>query len=166
MTEPHIVLSRWLTVPMFLLHLLSFSDTSSFSLQIIHLKRFQFVSGHWVKSNKIVQFPMEGFDPSAFLAKRQLKRRNSSVSDPNSGVTTVTVKSRTDEDTEEETKEETKEDGGQTNFHGGRVRTCFFLFNVVCSLSKTNFRFPGFWIICLLMHSYCAKCGFYSSSNG
>ena len=40
-----------------------------FHWQVIHLKRFQLVNNHWVKSNKTVQFPMEGFDPSAFLAK-------------------------------------------------------------------------------------------------
>ncbi|XP_072273184.1 ubiquitin carboxyl-terminal hydrolase 32 isoform X1 [Pyxicephalus adspersus] len=34
---------------------------------IIHLKRFQFVNGRWIKSQKIVKFPREKFDPSAFL---------------------------------------------------------------------------------------------------
>ncbi|XP_067866457.1 ubiquitin carboxyl-terminal hydrolase 32 isoform X2 [Heterodontus francisci] len=37
---------------------------------IIHLKRFQFVNGRWIKSQKIVKFPREGFDPSAFLVPR------------------------------------------------------------------------------------------------
>ncbi|KAF1589965.1 UNVERIFIED_CONTAM: Ubiquitin carboxyl-terminal hydrolase 32, partial [Eudyptes pachyrhynchus] len=30
---------------------------------IIHLKRFQFVNGRWIKSQKIVKFPRESFDP-------------------------------------------------------------------------------------------------------
>ncbi|XP_030632094.1 ubiquitin carboxyl-terminal hydrolase 32 isoform X1 [Chanos chanos] len=38
---------------------------------IVHLKRFQFVNGRWIKSQKIVKFPREGFDPSAFLAPRE-----------------------------------------------------------------------------------------------
>ncbi|KAJ6653692.1 hypothetical protein lerEdw1_008818 [Lerista edwardsae] len=37
---------------------------------IIHLKRFQFVNGRWIKSQKIVKFPRETFDPSAFLVPR------------------------------------------------------------------------------------------------
>lgn len=37
---------------------------------IVHLKRFQFVNGRWIKSQKIVKFPRERFDPSAFLAPR------------------------------------------------------------------------------------------------
>ena len=42
----------------------------SILLQIIHLKRFQFVNGRWIKSQKIVKFPRESFDPSAFLVPR------------------------------------------------------------------------------------------------
>ncbi|MEE6469526.1 hypothetical protein FKM82_008661 [Ascaphus truei] len=38
---------------------------------IIHLKRFQFVNGRWIKSQKIVKFPKENFDPSAFLVPRR-----------------------------------------------------------------------------------------------
>ncbi|XP_068124825.1 ubiquitin carboxyl-terminal hydrolase 32 isoform X2 [Hyperolius riggenbachi] len=37
---------------------------------IIHLKRFQFVNGRWIKSQKIVKFPREKFDPGAFLVPR------------------------------------------------------------------------------------------------
>uniref|UniRef100_A0A3Q3KE96 ubiquitinyl hydrolase 1 n=1 Tax=Monopterus albus TaxID=43700 RepID=A0A3Q3KE96_MONAL len=40
---------------------------------IVHLKRFQFVNGRWIKSQKIVKFPRENFDPSAFLAPRDLQ---------------------------------------------------------------------------------------------
>lgn len=39
--------------------------------QIVHLKRFQFVNGRWIKSQKIVKFPRENFNPSAFLAPRE-----------------------------------------------------------------------------------------------
>nr|XP_030859280.2 ubiquitin carboxyl-terminal hydrolase 6 [Gorilla gorilla gorilla] len=39
---------------------------------IIHLKRFQFVNDQWIKSQKIVKFPRESFDPSAFLVPRDL----------------------------------------------------------------------------------------------
>ncbi|XP_067864309.1 ubiquitin carboxyl-terminal hydrolase 32 isoform X2 [Heptranchias perlo] len=42
------------------------------SILIIHLKRFQFVNGRWIKSQKIVKFPREGCDPSAFLVPRDL----------------------------------------------------------------------------------------------
>ncbi|KAJ8280946.1 hypothetical protein GJAV_G00061360 [Gymnothorax javanicus] len=41
---------------------------------IIHLKRFQFVNGRWIKSQKIVKFPREKFDPSIFLAPREAGR--------------------------------------------------------------------------------------------
>ncbi|XP_062328553.1 ubiquitin carboxyl-terminal hydrolase 32 isoform X2 [Osmerus eperlanus] len=40
---------------------------------IVHLKRFQFVNGRWIKSQKIVKFPRENFDPSAFLAPREVE---------------------------------------------------------------------------------------------
>ncbi|MEQ2159921.1 hypothetical protein GOODEAATRI_028201 [Goodea atripinnis] len=43
---------------------------------IVHLKRFQFVNGRWIKSQKIVKFPRENFDPSAFLAPRDLEHRS------------------------------------------------------------------------------------------
>ena len=38
--------------------------------QIINLKRFQFLNGKWVKSHKIVKFPIEKFDPANYLADR------------------------------------------------------------------------------------------------
>ncbi|KAI1893379.1 hypothetical protein AGOR_G00123130 [Albula goreensis] len=41
---------------------------------IVHLKRFQFVNGRWIKSQKIVKFPREKFDPSAFLAPREAEQ--------------------------------------------------------------------------------------------
>lgn len=42
---------------------------------IVHLKRFQFVNGRWIKSQKIVKFPRESFDPSAFLAPRDTEQQ-------------------------------------------------------------------------------------------
>jgi len=36
-------------------------------VQIIHLKRFQFHNGRWVKSHKIVKFPFRDFDPTNYL---------------------------------------------------------------------------------------------------
>lgn len=47
-------------------------------LQIVHLKRFQFVNGRWIKSQKIVKFPRENFDPSAFLTPRESDHEGSS----------------------------------------------------------------------------------------
>lgn len=45
------------------------------TFQIVHLKRFQFVNGRWIKSQKIVKFPRESFDPSAFLAPRDTEQQ-------------------------------------------------------------------------------------------
>jgi hypothetical protein len=36
--------------------------------QIIHLKRFNFVNNKWVKSQKVVNFPFDNFDPTQYLA--------------------------------------------------------------------------------------------------
>lgn len=41
------------------------------NFQIIHLKRFQFHNGRWVKSQKIVKFPFRDFDPTGYLVPRQ-----------------------------------------------------------------------------------------------
>ena len=35
---------------------------------IIHLKRFQCVNNRWIKSHKIVDFPLTHLDPTAYLA--------------------------------------------------------------------------------------------------
>ena len=35
---------------------------------IIHLKRFQCVNNRWIKSHKIVDFPLTGLDPTSYLA--------------------------------------------------------------------------------------------------
>ena len=37
-------------------------------LQIVHLKRFNCVHGKWVKSQKVVHFPFDDFDPTPYLA--------------------------------------------------------------------------------------------------
>ncbi|XP_075218366.1 ubiquitin specific protease 32 isoform X2 [Lycorma delicatula] len=37
-------------------------------IMIIHLKRFQFVNNRWVKSQKVVNVPLEDFDPTPYLA--------------------------------------------------------------------------------------------------
>lgn len=41
------------------------------SFQIVHLKRFIFVNNRWVKSNKIVHFPMSNFDLSEYVVGRR-----------------------------------------------------------------------------------------------
>ncbi|KAJ0172880.1 hypothetical protein K1T71_011056 [Dendrolimus kikuchii] len=35
---------------------------------IIHLKRFQYVNNKWIKSQKVVNFPFQDFDPTEYLA--------------------------------------------------------------------------------------------------
>ncbi|XP_059478649.1 ubiquitin carboxyl-terminal hydrolase 32 [Neocloeon triangulifer] len=35
---------------------------------IVHLKRFQYVNNKWIKSQKVVEFPRNNFDPTEFLA--------------------------------------------------------------------------------------------------
>lgn len=52
-----------------------------FELQIVHLKRFQFMNGRWIKSQKIVRFPRETFDPSAFLTPRDADQSQQSWRD-------------------------------------------------------------------------------------
>lgn len=39
-----------------------------FAFQIVHLKRFQYLQGKWVKSHKVVKFPFKNFDPTDYLA--------------------------------------------------------------------------------------------------
>ena len=57
-----------------------------------------------MNSNKIVQFPMEGFDPSAFLAKPSRSGTSSAITS-DGGVTTVNVKSSEELVNDEETEE-------------------------------------------------------------
>ena len=70
-----------------------------------------------MKSNKIVQFPMEGFDPSALLAKPSRNGTSSAISS-DGGVTTVNVKSSEELVNEEETqqrKETTTRQGSEVS---------------------------------------------------
>jgi len=39
------------------------------SLLIIHLKRFSLYNDRWMKSNRLVQFPIAGLDPSSWLVE-------------------------------------------------------------------------------------------------
>uniref|UniRef100_H2ZLN2 ubiquitinyl hydrolase 1 n=1 Tax=Ciona savignyi TaxID=51511 RepID=H2ZLN2_CIOSA len=43
---------------------------------IIHLKRFQFVNGRWIKSHKVVDFPKTDFDPSSFMTKPSFREES------------------------------------------------------------------------------------------
>lgn len=44
-------------------------DNSFISIpQVVHLKRFQYVNNKWIKSQKVVNFPFQDFDPTAYLA--------------------------------------------------------------------------------------------------
>lgn len=47
---------------------MSFLISTFIALQIIHLKRFQFMNGKWVKSQKVVKFPFKDFDLTDYLA--------------------------------------------------------------------------------------------------
>ncbi|KAI0214877.1 Ubiquitin carboxyl-terminal hydrolase 32 [Lamellibrachia satsuma] len=42
---------------------------------IIHLKRFQFLNGHWVKSQKIVKFPFSDFTPCDYVVPRDKSKK-------------------------------------------------------------------------------------------
>ncbi|CAG9103751.1 unnamed protein product [Plutella xylostella] len=80
---------------------------------IVHLKRFQYVNNKWIKSQKVVNFPFEDFDPTAYLAsvpqetilrhKELLKRTSTFHEDPIS-------ESETDDEAERDgDKQENKE---------------------------------------------------------
>ncbi|XP_070572719.1 ubiquitin carboxyl-terminal hydrolase 32-like isoform X2 [Ptychodera flava] len=58
---------------------------------IVHMKRFQYVNGRWVKSQKIVKFPKKQFDPSRFLASNA----STSLHPPTHMVCTNSVKEKT-----------------------------------------------------------------------
>lgn len=64
---------------------------------IIHLKRFQFMNGRWVKSNKVVNFPTNHFDPSEFVVKRSMPS-DYNLSEDCCSVRTVNVKTVDSED--------------------------------------------------------------------
>ena len=52
------------------------------------------MNGRWVKSNKIVNFPMETFDPSEFVVKRTT---TSNASEDGTFVRTVNVQTAVEE---------------------------------------------------------------------
>ncbi len=59
---PPILVSFWHLLMVFRLH-------CQFLLQIVHLKRFHFLNGRWIKSHKIVDFPSQDqLDPADYLA--------------------------------------------------------------------------------------------------
>ena len=91
-----------------------------------------------MKSNKIVQFPMEGFDPSAFLTK-QSTSESSSTSASDCGVTTVNVKSSEEQGTEEETGK--KRD--QTSRQGSEVSQSLLRACQMC-MTKSLFTYMHF----------------------
>ncbi|KAF9410678.1 hypothetical protein HW555_010305 [Spodoptera exigua] len=43
-------------------------SSSTVEYSIVHLKRFQYVNNKWIKSQKVVNFPFQDFDPTAYLA--------------------------------------------------------------------------------------------------
>ena len=43
-----------------------------FLLQIIHLKRFQFNNGRWVKSQRVVNFPIKNLNPMAYTGEKSI----------------------------------------------------------------------------------------------
>ncbi|KAK2185909.1 hypothetical protein NP493_217g02044 [Ridgeia piscesae] len=57
---------------------------------IIHLKRFQYLNGHWVKSQKIVKFPFSDFTPSDYVVPRdevsQTSKTSSDVVEPGGDI--------------------------------------------------------------------------------
>ncbi|CAD7081508.1 unnamed protein product [Hermetia illucens] len=72
---------------------------------IIHLKRFNCVNGKWVKSQKVVNFPFEDFDPTPYLASvpQETILRHKELLEMKSGIDKTTV------------NENTKNDISQTN---------------------------------------------------
>ncbi|XP_041972370.1 ubiquitin carboxyl-terminal hydrolase 32 isoform X2 [Aricia agestis] len=83
---------------------------------IIHLKRFQYVNNKWVKSQKVVNFPFQDFDPTPYLAsvpqetilrhielKNASKRRSSALLDIEDPI------SESDSDCEKENESPTEE---------------------------------------------------------
>ncbi len=55
------------------------------------------MNGRWVKSNKIVNFPMEKFDPSEFVVKRTNSTGNCDREEDSAGVRTVNVQTVVEE---------------------------------------------------------------------
>ncbi|XP_013149041.1 PREDICTED: ubiquitin carboxyl-terminal hydrolase 32 [Papilio polytes] len=82
---------------------------------IVHLKRFQYVNNKWIKSQKVVNFPFEDFDPTPYLASvpqetilrhRELKtmRRRSMFVDVEGPISETESENSDDEDSREDSR--------------------------------------------------------------
>ncbi|XP_071486831.1 ubiquitin carboxyl-terminal hydrolase 32-like [Diadema antillarum] len=95
---------------------------------IVHLKRFQFVNGRWVKSQKIVKFPKRNFNISNFVVPRDRDPSSSSedvsgepekngdgdsVLGPSTGVSVNTIEMKSSHQGSEKTTNEDAEVGGR-----------------------------------------------------
>ena len=81
-------------------------------LQIIHLKRFQFFNGRWVKSQRIVRFPTSNLNPLRFTAQNGNQKR------AENGTEITSTESREDQERPEngiETAASSKEDSRKEN---------------------------------------------------
>ena len=70
------------------------------ALQIIHLKRFQFFNGRWVKSQRKVRFPARDLDPLRYTAKNGNKSRTADTTRPSTG-SNVSPSSKEREETQQ-----------------------------------------------------------------
>ena len=64
---------------------------------IVHLKRFHYVNGRWIKSHKIVDFPNDKFDPTDYLAaipQQTIRRHQELISLGSRARSTICVNSR------------------------------------------------------------------------
>ena len=59
------------------------------------------MNGRWVKSNKVVNFPMTNFDPSEFVVKRPMSDDYDATEEA-SGVRTLNVRTVANDATEKE----------------------------------------------------------------
>ncbi|XP_028166705.1 ubiquitin carboxyl-terminal hydrolase 32-like, partial [Ostrinia furnacalis] len=84
---------------------------------IIHLKRFQYVNNKWIKSQKVVNFPFEDFDPTEFLASvpketilrhRELTERRASLFMDVGDAITESEDSEDEDDKGEEAKDDSQ----------------------------------------------------------
>ncbi|XP_068142891.1 ubiquitin carboxyl-terminal hydrolase 32 isoform X1 [Drosophila tropicalis] len=66
---------------------------------IVHLKRFNCVNGKWVKSQKVVHFPFDDFDPAPYLASvpQETILRHKELLELKADATTTTTVSELDE---------------------------------------------------------------------
>ena len=58
-------------------------------LQIIHLKRFQFFNGRWVKSQRTVRFPGADLDPLRYTVQNGNEHRHDGCGEVQNGTKTV-----------------------------------------------------------------------------